>query len=305
MEFLRDDTRRLDLQQRAAALISRAIACDTSLSAVPEETLARRGAARYFKSGDTLLSTDPYVAQHPTGMAFVGLVDAQSLLGKLLGLVNIPLTEGARLLLGTVVADLTAEGAETPHASIAFDVAGAPVKVGTAGIFSNEALMSLDPVTQAAITQVLVAACAAATDVQLVATLTAGTPAASADPGTLLTAISGGRPSRPVLIGGYDALLSLAAGTVRDLQAIGVTVLPCAAANGKLIALDTPGLLVSDSGVMIDVAKHATLPLTFAGSPAVPTNLWQAGLSAVRVVRYLKFAVRAGAVAFAAVGSPA
>jgi hypothetical protein len=302
MRFL-DDVQQLEQEHRSAAAVSWAIARDPAFSADVNETLQRRGAARYIKAADVLLTTDPTIALHPANMAFAGQVNAESIIGKLLGATEFPLTEGGRLQVGVVTAEITAEGDEAQNASLQFDLTGRPSKAAVAGIFTNEALTAVDPVTQAGIVQTLVAASAAAMNRVLVSVFTGGTSTGSATVSALFGALD--RAVKPYLVCGLGDALALAPGVLRDLQVAGVGLITSPEASGYLIAVDATGVLFSDAGVVIDLARHATIPLSFNGSPAVPTNLWQNNLTAIRVVRYVKFAVRAGAVAFAAtVGSP-
>jgi hypothetical protein len=169
--------------------------------------------------------------------------------------------------------------------------------------WSVEAARVLDLPTQDGVRQVLVAACARATDRALLDVLTAGAPAGSATPAVLLAAISGGQPSAPFLIGGYDALLRLAPGTLRDLGDLGIQILASPAAAGQLVALDASGLLISDDGVEVRTARHGSLLMDDGGSPEGTTvlNMWQSNFECVRAERYLRFALRDGAAAWATV----
>jgi hypothetical protein len=307
---LGDLTRDKEQAMRASALVAWALANDSHLHDItdPARTFQQKGWGRYLAGlqhkADDVVTTDE-TGVLPLASAFLGLVDRESLLGQLDGAVRIPLTAAARLQVGTIEASAVAEGDEKPVALLAFDVTGAPSKVVATIVLSAEALRAIDQPTQVGIRQVLVSAAAAATDVALVAALTAGTASGSTAPGDLLAAISGGAPRRPVLIGGYDSLLGMSVGTVTDLNAIGVAILPCAAASGLLIALDSAGLLISDGGVEVQTARHANLTLTLAGSPATNVSLWQSNLVALRAERSLRFSIRSGAVAYASTGSPA
>ncbi len=97
----------------------------------------------------------------------------------------------------------------------------------------------------------------------------------------MLASVSGGAPDLPIVIGSMRELVPLAA-TLADLQGLGVTVLPCAAAAGLLLVVDGSGLLVSDGGAEIVSARHAKIHSTtaavgrpgrlflYGGEPRVP-----------------------------------
>jgi hypothetical protein len=305
---LEDQTRSYERSQRAGARVAWALGCDTSLSIDPVATMREKGFSRYMKAGDVTTAGDVGVALAPLNAAFLAQVDQQSLPGQMAGVVRIPINAAARLQLGEVVATKMAEGDEKPVVQMGFDVAGPPSKVQAQIVISAEAVRGLDATTFDAITQVLISAVGRATDVELIRVLTAGVSTGLATPAALLSAISGGQPRRPYVIGGLDVILGLPVGTVRDLESIGVRVLFCAAAAGVLVAVDASGLLVSEGDLQVDTARHANLVIdTVGGSPSTPVNtsLWQSNLVALRVERMIRFAVRAGAVAFASTGSPA
>jgi hypothetical protein len=308
MEFLRDSTQQLELRQKALAGISLAVARDTSLANDVDGELVRRGASRYVKAGDVATTGDLGATPPPASAALAAMINAEDLLGRLVGAIRLPLMMPGRLQVGSLAAAETAEGAATPVAVLTFGAATKPVEVRGTVVLSNETLLAVDTRTQDSILAMLVAACALASDTHVVGVLTAGSPASSADVGVLLAGISGGRPSKPCLIGGFDSLLGLAPGVLRDLGALGIPVLPCSAAGGLMIAVDAAGVLIGDSGAEVRTAHHATLDLDLSGgSPAnpVPVSLWQSGLTALTGLRYVRVSVRAGAVAYANVGSPA
>ena len=306
MEFLRDDTRRLELRQKALARVSLAIARDTYLVGDADETLVRRGAARFVKAGDVLTSDDFGATPAPASAALVAMINAEELAGRLVGAVRLPLTAPARLQVGTIAAAETAEGAVAPINVLTFNGATKPVKVEATIVVSDEALRAVDATTQNGILDLLVASSAAASDRALVGVLTAGSSTGTATPAALFGALD--KPAKPYLITALGDLLALPAGTVRDLQAAGVGISTSPAAAGTMIAIDAAGLVISDSGAEVRTARHATVSIDLTGgSPAnpVPVSLWQSNLTAVGALRSVRFTVRAGAVAYANVGSPA
>jgi hypothetical protein len=305
MEYLRDDTRRLEVRQKSLALLSLAVVHNTTLVGDADETLRQRGAARYVKSGDMLAADDFGATPAPASAALAAMINAEDLAGRLAGAIRLPLAMPGRLQVGTTTAAEVAEGAVAPISVLTFNAATKPVKVEATIVVSNEALRAVDATTQNGILDLLVAACAAASDRAFVAALTAGTSTGTATPAALFAAI--GNPQKPYLIAGLGDLLDLPAGSIRDLQAIGIGILSSPAAAGMLIAVDAAGVLISDGGVEVRTAKHATVMLDLTGgSPAnpVPVSLWQSDLTAMGALRYVRISVRPGAVAFANVGSP-
>lgn len=300
---LRDFTADLDLQQRATARVALAVVSDPFFDEDPVRGFRQRGHGRFVKTAVDPVGTGDLAIVGPLSAAFVGMVNRVSILGRLLelGAIAMPFGGTGRLQVGVVEASETAAGAQKVIAKIVFELPDAPKKVQATVVFNMEALKSLDPQTQNGIRDVLATAVAAATDVELVKTLTAGPPATSAAPGDLLAAVSGGAPVRPVLIGGFDVLLALAPGRLRDLDAVGVTVLHTPAAANTLIALDAGGLLIADAGLELATARHASIVLDNGVAPAATTNtsLWQTNLAALRAERHLQLTVRQGACAWA------
>lgn len=308
MRYAADIVQQRELQTKATAAIAWALASDRALTADSLEGFAARGFVRYKAAVDPVTSDDAALQGFsPFGTAFVGEVDVIALPGRLPAAVRMPIgPAGGRLLLGTVEASSPEEGVAKPVGTIDFDVSGPPSKAVATIVISAEAARSTDGAIQAGIRAHLVSAAARQVDVLMVTALTAGSPAASTDPGVLLAAISGGQPQSPALIAGWDVILSWDAGTVRDLTALGVPVIPTGAAAGTAIAIDQSGLLLADAGAVIETARHANLAMSDApGSDAPTTSLWQKNLIALRAERWITIAIRAGAVAFGNAGSPA
>jgi hypothetical protein len=304
-----DPVRRKEQEMRASGLVGWALASDSFLSDDAIETFKRRGFSRYLPSHltkasvDIVSTADTAIALMPLGTAFLGLVDAESVLGRLEGAVRLPYSvTGARLQVGTVTAVAVDEGAVRPAMALAFDTTGPPTKVEAQIVLSAEALRSFDPESQSGITRVLVSAVAAAVDRELVAVLTSAAPMAGTI-GDLFAAVSGGQPSRPYLLAGYDMLFSLSAGTLRDLETLGVRVLPTPAAAGVFIALDASGLLIQDAGVEVQTARHATMTLDDGCGGGAVVSLWQNDLSCPRAEWLVRFTTRAGVVAWSG-GTP-
>jgi len=304
MNLLSDLTMLKEMTARASALVALAIARDSHLTDDAVALVHAKGFSRYVKADDILASDDDAVALIPLASAFVALVDHESVLGKLAGAHHIPLAGLGRLQVGTVTTETAAEGAEKSIAQIGFTVGGWPKKVVAQIVVSDEAARALGAAVQAGLMQVLVSACAEATDGELITTLMAGGATTATTPGDLFAAVSNGSPRRPFLLGGFGALGALAPGVIRDLQALGVVVIPVAAASGSLIALDAAGLLVADDGARVSTARHATMDIDFGLRTPVTTNLWSNNLVCLRAERYLKLALRSGAAAWMSTGTP-
>jgi hypothetical protein len=316
MRYAADLVQTKEQTDRATAMVAFAIASDPAFSAGKIDGFEARGWSKYghhVKAAIAAIdSGDETMALGPLASAFIGAVDRESIIGALDGAVRVPLGPpgSARIQVGSVTTSAASEGELKPVARMEFTAApdDYPAKIIAQIVATAEALRRLDPATQAALSRHLISATAAATDEALVTALTGGSPASAADVGTLLSSISGGAPRRPYLIGGLDALLSLAPGTLRDVRELGVVVLQTPAAAGLLIALDASGLLIADDGeATVTTARHANMVLDDGtGTPSTTViNLWSRNMVCLRAERSTQFALRADAVAFASTGSPA
>lgn len=151
------------------------------------------------------------------------------------------------------------------------------------------------------------------------------------DVANLLGAISGGVPTRPVIITGLHAARVLAfssGGVFPDVKLTGtgaiagVPQLPTssAALAPYVIAADSDGVALADLGVELDEADAATLQMDDAptnasadgSSPPAPVHtqvvsLWQANSIGLKALRFVNWAARSDAVAYLDLtsGSPA
>ena len=134
-----------------------------------------------------------------------------------------------------------------------------------------------------------------------------------ADISDLFAAISNGTPSRPALVLGTGAARALVfsnSQAFRDVALVGrgsiagaVTfTTPAAALSAYAIAVDTDGVIVADAGIDVSGAKHASVQLDDAPGAGAYTSLWQQNLIGFRAVRFLAWAKRSDAVAYAAIG---
>jgi hypothetical protein len=302
MERVIDLTQRFELRQKALAGISKAVARDVVLYGDADTALLARGASRHVKAGDALDTGDFGATPAPTSAALAAMINAVDLLGQFTGATRLPLMSPARLQTGAIAAETTAEAAASPILVLTFNAATAPVAVRGTIVVTNDALRAIDAVTQNAILDILVNACVAASNRRLLAILTAGSPTSPATPAGLFAALD--QAARPFLICGLGDLLDLDAGAVRDLQAAGITILTAPEASGTMIALDATGLVIGDSGAEVRTARSATIDLDLdGGSPrtTTPVNLFQADMSALTGLRYIRVASRPGSVAWATV----
>jgi hypothetical protein len=118
--------------------------------------------------------------------------------------------------------------------------------------------------------------------------------------GQALAALSGGDPTRPVLVVSFGTAVRMM-GMLRDLSGIGVRVIISSAAGNKIIGIDADGLLVSEGGVDIrsgtpDVQMNDA-PDSPPTSATVMVSTWMRNLVALKVERWITWTARSGAVA--------
>ena len=308
MNYAADVTKGFEREQRAQALMALAVSRDSRWSIDPLETFCHKGYARYASYAkaaiDAVTAEDAAAGLAPLNAAFVESVNRTSILGKL-GALEIPLGETGRIDASTMSAQIVDKNTMKPVTGVTVTASGPPVKAVAQLVVTAELLRSTSPQMQAGLTRGLVSAVAAAVDTKVISVLTSGPAAASADVGVLLASVSGGAPRSPIVIGGFDTLVPVAS-TLADLQGLGVTVLPCAAAAGLLLVVDGSGLLVSDGGAEIVSARHANIQLDdgSGGTPGPTVSLWQGNLAVLRGERWFSIAMRPDAVAWATVGTP-
>jgi len=300
--FAADLTQQKELNARATARLAWTLANDSYLCHDPIEDFAARGFKQYLPqtkaAGNPISSFDTGVSIMPLTAAFVGQADRESVIGRLPGVVRMDLAGTARLQVGTITAAVVDENTNKPTSALTFALPSQPQKVVAQLTATSEAMRALGS-TQTGLTRVLLSAVGRATDDALVAALqAAGQVVDDATPAALLAEIADAR--WPTIIASLAALMSWPAGTVRDLEALGVTILPTASAAGMMIAVDGGGLLIADDGLELTTARHASI-----GDDDENWNLWQRNAIQVRCERWLRFGVRAGAAAYASTGSPA
>jgi hypothetical protein len=116
----------------------------------------------------------------------------------------------------------------------------------------------------------------------------------------VLAAISGGMPSRPVLITGLQSALRLTA--PQNLGALGVRLVVTPAAGARLIAVDANGVAFVDDGGDVRIGEPSLQMSSSPDSPttgaSVLTSAWQSNLKIIRAERWTNWTARPGAVAY-------
>jgi hypothetical protein len=295
-----DPVQQKETERRADAAVSFAISQDTRLSSGVLDTFKARGQAAYEKAAVSVLESSDTGVPTLFGAAFVSLVERESLLGRIDGAIEVPLGTAGRIQLGAIVGAAVEEAGVKPISTLAFSLAPSPKKVSATIVASAEFFRSFKPEDQAVIRRQLVSAAATASDALLIETLTAAAAHGTATAAALLGQLT--NVKRPVVIGGFDTLVPLAA-TMQALIALGVQVLASPAANGRLIAFDASALLIASDPIVVQTARDANITLTDSGSPADDTvvSLFQENLLAIRAEQFVQLAVQPGAVSWATV----
>ncbi len=119
--------------------------------------------------------------------------------------------------------------------------------------------------------------------------------------GQVLDALSGGSPTRPVLVVSVQTGVRLAA-AFGGVDGIGVPVFTTPAAGNRLIGIDADGVLYADDGGDLKVGspdlEMSDTPANPGTSATVLISSWQRDQKAVRVERFVTWARRADSVAF-------
>jgi hypothetical protein len=261
----------------------------------------------------------PLAPTSPEARAYLALADRRTVLFQM-GAVTVPaMNASVAVQLAGATANWVGESNAKPISALSFNSAGLkPHKLIVIVVMADELVDLSNPAALPLVMRALMTALASALDTALLdpasaaiagvrpASLTNGlvgiTPSGDFQNqvGQVLAGISGGAPSRPVLVVSLQSALRLTA--LRDLEALGVRVLISPAASNRLIAIDADGVAVTDDGVKI---VRGQPDLQMDDSPANPStsttvmvSTWQRGLAAVRVERYVSWIKRADAVAF-------
>ena len=139
----------------------------------------------------------PAIALSPLATAFVGMVERESLAGRLDGAVRVPIDAVARIQILTVIGQTVAEGASKPISAPGFHVGRPGAEDCRDGGRERRIFPECRSASQEMLRRQLVSAVAAAYDAALVAALTSGAATAGSGVGDLLAAISGGAPGHP------------------------------------------------------------------------------------------------------------
>jgi len=318
------------LHARAAIQLAIAKSLPGDPNQIPDVFAARMGywgrqevASWRSKAAIAPLDTTGGIApSSPYRLALAAAVDRVSSFGALkqAGAVQIPPNVTGALQAGTATASWTAEGSAKPVSALAFSAATFPGrKLTTLQVFSRELLFLVDPRTQDLVTRCLVSAIAAARDdAAFDATAASTSRPAGLLNGVSATTLSGSIAEQAALVvdavsgGAATAIIvSLAtalrlAGTVRDLDTIGVRVIISPSATNRIIGTDASGLLYVDGGVDLAVSEQADVQMV--DSPSEPdtastvrVSLFQRDLISIRAEQSVNWRARAGAVAWGTV----
>ncbi|HXG56997.1 MAG TPA: phage major capsid protein [Vicinamibacterales bacterium] len=258
----------------------------------------------------------------PSERAFLGQVQRVSPLGQIGG-VRVDGNVVATMQITNPTTSWVGEAVHKPLTSMTFTASSLRSLKLIAQIIASQELADLSvPDALAVIQRSLVSATAAAEATALLdpaSTAIAGVRPASVTSGLtpitpsgdfqnqvgqVLGALSGGDPSRPVLVVSFGTALRMMT-FLPNLREAGVRVVVTSAAGNRIIGIDADGLLVVEGGVDIrrgtpDVIMDTTPAgvAQTAGAAPVPTSLWQHDLVALKVERWINWTARPGAVAY-------
>jgi len=263
------------------------------------------------------LSTGPGVGARSLESAFVAAVARRSVLGQL-GAVQVTGVVNATVEATHPSAYWIGQGSAKPLSSFTFTASSLRALTLCAQVAVSRELAELStPDALSVVQRALLSASAAALDVALLdpasaaivgvqpASLTNGlVPIVAAGDfanniGQVLAGISGGAPSKPVLVVSLQTALRLTG--LRELEAAGVRVVVSPAAGSAAIAIDADRIVTIDDGVALRVG---TPDVEMSDAPANPTiaatvlvSTWQRNLQVVRVEHRVNWTKAADAVA--------
>ncbi len=258
----------------------------------------------------------------PSLAAYLAAVDRQSVLGRI-GAVRVPSANAVGAVqTSTASAFWIGEQSAKPISSMSFAamslaarklavnvaVSDELIRFGSADVLGLIERASVSAVATALDTALLDPSNAGIANVKPASllngvTATAATGDIQTQAGAALNAISGGAPSRPVLIVSLQSGLRLSA--LRDLEGLGVRVIVSPAAENRLIAIDADGVVFVDDGGQLKIGtpdvQMDDSPTTPGTSATVLVSSWQRNLKIVRSERWLNWAKRGDAVAYVTV----
>jgi hypothetical protein len=316
MKTAHDLVQTYEQTERAGAFLALAIGkgLHSQTRDIAKTALALGAPAAHVKSTvDAMFTESEYGAVRPLATAFVGLVDRQTVIGKVGGR-RVPVNTGGAMLTGEPVAHWVGQFAPIPAsawsaAALSLD----PLKVGAIIAMSKDLARFGGPIALNYIQRGMSSALAKAIDAAFLASGNAGvpnekppsiaygatsiTPTANlaADIGALLAAVSGGAATRPYLVGSH-ARLTRALAAVPGLNDV-VPMLASPGAGNSLIAFDADAITYCDDGAELDVAEGGSVDMDDAPSGSQVVNLYQSDLIALKAIRHVSWAIRPGAVA--------
>jgi hypothetical protein len=307
-----------DADLRAQDLVRLAIARSASydLTSCRDAFYARRQFTKTAVDPSVFPDLDLGIASR----AFLALVDRESVVGQLTGVIRVAPATGIGRMLTRPVGGWRREGAPKPCGAFTFDASAlAPLTVAAMAAASAEFVRRPDMDATATITQALASALAALTDTALLtpgntgtvgvkpasilsglsAAVTNASPAIAA--GAALNAISDGAPMRPALVISFiNALKS--ASLLSDLRELGVQVLVSPAAGANVIAIDAARLVIASGDATVAQSTEATLELDMAPAGSTPgVSLFSQNLIGFKAERVIDWMAGPGAAAYSTV----
>ncbi len=283
----------------------------------------------------------PLAAVRPVLAEFVDVARAQSLVGKLLpSAARVPFNTSVPVALGGGTYRWTGQTASTPVGNMSLQSVTLPVaKAGGIIPVTAELLRLTAPGSEVALRRELIEGLAAYLDAQFTdptvsavanvspASITANAPSigssgssaanAVTDIKLLIATFTAANPDARSMAMLMSPAVATAMALATDKETIGADggrlfgmPVHTGTIGSRVIILDPSALLIADDGDMdIAVARHATLEMDTAGtSPptaaTVMVSLWQLGLVALRVMRFISWRMaRANAVLYTNVGT--
>ena len=276
-------------------------------------------AAHLEKAAVTSFDSSDGTSLVPGAAAFLALIRADEVIGRLPRLRRVPFNRGRALQTGGATLAWLPESGATPVGKATLTDASLPVrKNGGIVILSEEIARSSSPAAESIISQDLRSAVTAFSDAAFLSTTAAvaGTSpaglldgvtptAATADPiADLRTLLSGFTTLKnvSVIMSPANAVV-FATAVSGGLGALtfdgGPTFAVSDAAGDYLVAIDQSRVLLAEGGIILDTSGDAAVQMDDAPSSGAASlvSLWQLNLVGLKVIRFINWRAESGAVA--------